>query len=94
MTDLFKFPTVEQFDPQVYVVRAGDLENTIIRYQGINPSQVESVSHMANSQLTQFKIEEPISATLENGKFLLSGGHHRTNEITRRAINGELPADE
>lgn len=87
-------PTVEEFNPRVGELNAGDIGGAIKgRKHGIFPDQAESVRKMSNEELLRFRPEDPISGHIQGDGFNITGGHHRLNEINRRVAAGELPAD-
>ena len=87
-------PTLEEFNPRIGEVRAGDLDDTIVgRKHGIFPDQAEQVSQLSNDELIRFRAEDPISATQDGDGLSLTGGHHRTNEIIQRVQAGQLDPD-
>src|SRR5438132_8844431 len=78
-------PTVEEFNPRIIEVRAVDLPKMIVgRRHGVLTGQAQRVERMNNEELIEFRVEDPISATLAPNDLSLTGGHHRTNEIARR----------
>jgi hypothetical protein len=85
-------PTVEEFNPRIAEVRAGDLAETIVgRKHGIVPEQAERVRQLSNDDLAGFRPNDPISATAAGEHGLsLTGGHHRTNEIIQRVQSGTM----
>lgn len=87
-------PTVEEFNPRIGEVRAGDLADTIVgRRHGILPEQAQRVGQLNNEELIRFRVEDPISATQAQNGLSLTGGHHRTNEIIQRVQAGQLDPD-
>jgi hypothetical protein len=87
-------PTVEEFNPRVEVVKAGEIAGAIRgRKHGIFPEQAEHVGKMANDELLRFRPEDPISGVGQATGFSITGGHHRLNEIVRRVEAGTLPKD-
>ncbi len=87
-------PTVEEFNPRVGELNAGDIGGAIKgQKHGILPDQAESVSKMTNEELLRFRPDDPISGNIQGDGFNITGGHHRLNEIIRRVEAGELPAD-
>ena len=91
-----KIPTIEDLNPHVGEIPAGDLAGRIAgRKHGINLEQAERVKAMSNEELLRFRIDDPMSGNLNaiRDGFSITGGHHRMNEITRRVGVGELPAD-
>ena len=87
-------PTVEEFNPPIQEVRAGDLEGSVVDTRhGLTPDQSASIGRMSNEELLRFRIEDPISATGEPGNLSLTGRHHRTAEIISRVASGQLPPD-
>jgi RHS repeat-associated protein len=86
--------TVEDFNPRVYKIRAGDLGRAITATKnGINPEQAVGVAEMTNEELTAFRAADPISSCGARQGLSLTGGHHRTAEIIRRVNNGLLDPD-
>ncbi|OWK41286.1 polymorphic toxin-type HINT domain-containing protein [Fimbriiglobus ruber] len=85
-------PTVQQFNPRIREVRAGDLTQTNpARMHPENPQQAGPVGKLSNEDLTRLRIEDPISATeAPGGNLSLTGGHHRIAEIIRRVKSGQL----
>jgi hypothetical protein len=84
-------PTIEEFNPRLEDVRVGDLQKLIAkRRHGIFPEQAERIAQLDNEALTEFRPEDPISATLDPTGLSLTGGHHRTNEIINRVGTGQL----
>ncbi|MCI0455480.1 MAG: hypothetical protein L0Z62_00705 [Gemmataceae bacterium] len=84
-------PTLEEFNPRIGEVRAGDLAETIVgRRHGIFPEQAQRVGQLSNEELILFRVEDPISATQAQNGLSLTGGHHRTNEIIQRVQAGQL----
>lgn len=84
-------PTVEEFNPRIGEVRAGDLAETIVgRKHGIFPEQAQRVGQLSHEELIRFRVEDPISATQAQNGLSLTGGHHRTNEIIQRVQAGQL----
>jgi hypothetical protein len=87
-------PTVEEMNPQIGQVRAGDLGSLIKgRKHGIYPEQAGPVSQLSNEELIRFRIDDPMSGHAGEGGFSITGGHHRMNEIQLRVRAGTLPAD-
>lgn len=87
-------PTVEEFNPRVREVRAGDLEATIrSRMHPENPQQAGPVRQLSNEELARFRLEDPISGVDAQGGLSLTGGHHRTAEIIRRLQSGQMSPD-
>ena len=87
-------PTVEEFNPRVGQLNAGDIGGAIKgRKHGIFPNQAESVSKMSNEELLRFRPDDPISGVIQGDGFSITGGHHRLNEIIRRVEAGTLPKD-
>jgi hypothetical protein len=84
-------PTLEEFNPRIEQVRAGDLAAMIVgRRHGIFPEQAQRVGQLSNEELIRFRVEDPISATPVQNGLSLTGGHHRTNEIIQRVLTGHL----
>lgn len=86
-----RLPTVEEFNPRIAEICAGDLETVICgRRHGLFPVQVESIRQMSDVDLIQFRPDDPISAVEAGSGLSLTGGHHRTAEITIRVRSGQL----
>lgn len=84
-------PTAEEFNPRIGEVRAGDLAVTIVaRKHGIVPEQAERVRQLGHDDLIRFHLDDPISAVEAGGGLSLTGGHHRTNEISQRVQAGTM----
>jgi hypothetical protein len=89
-----RVPTLEEFNPRVGEVAAGELAVLITgRRHGINREQAERIEQMTTGELLQFREDDPMSGTAENGGFSITGGHHRMNEIIQRVRAGKLPQD-
>lgn len=89
-----RVPTVEEFNPQIGEVNAGDLAGAIRgRKHGIFPEQAEKIQKMSTEELLRFRPEDPISGNIQGDGFNITGGHHRLNEIIRRVEAGALPPD-
>jgi hypothetical protein len=87
-------PTIEEFNPRIGEVRAADLASKITgRKHGLDPVQAGLVSQMSDEDLLRLRIEDPMSGHATNGGFLITGGHHRMNEIINRVLAGTLPPD-
>ena len=87
-------PTVEEFNPRVGELNAGDISGAIKgRKHGIFPDQAECVSNMSNEELLRFRPDDPISGVIQGEGFSITGGHHRLHEIIRRVEAGTLPKD-
>jgi hypothetical protein len=87
-------PTVEEFNPRVGDLNAGDIGGAIKgRKHGIFPDQAESISRLSNEELLRFRPDDPISGVIQGDGFAITGGHHRLNEIIRRVEEGTLPKD-
>jgi hypothetical protein len=86
-------PTIDEFNPRIVEIAAGELSGLIVsRKHGIFPDQARQVGQMTNEDLIRFRLEDPISATrVENG-LSLTGGIHRTNEISQRVQDGQMDA--
>ncbi len=85
-------PTIEEFNPRIGEVRAGDLARKITgRKHGIDPTQAALVSQLSNEDLLRLRTEDPLSGHATNGGFSITGGHHRINEIINRVQAGTLP---
>lgn len=86
-----RVPTLEEFNPRIEEVPAGDLAKMIVgRRHGIFPEQAQRVSQLGNEELVCFRIEDPISATQAPNGLSLTGGHHRMSEIIQRVHAGLL----
>ena len=86
-----RLPTIEEFNPRIEEVRAGDLEELVTGTKhGLNPEQTGSVSGLSNEDLVRFRMEDPISATRGEKGLSLTGGHHRTAEVINRVNAGKL----
>jgi hypothetical protein len=89
-----RMPTVEEFNPRVREVRAGDLEATIkSRMHPEIPEQAGPVGKLSNEDLARFRMEDPVSGVDAEGGLSLTGGHHRTAEIIRRVKAGQMSPD-
>jgi hypothetical protein len=87
-------PTVQEFNPSIEGIRAGDLPAMITgRRHGIFREQAESVSRMSNEELIRFRLEDPISAVRLKDGWSLTGGHHRVAEIITRVRAEQLSPD-
>jgi hypothetical protein len=87
-------PTIEEFNPRIGEVQAGDLASKITgRKHGIDPLQAGLVSQLSDQDLLRLRIEDPMSGNATNGGFSITGGHHRMNEIINRVQAGTLPPD-
>ncbi len=87
-------PTVEEFNPRIRDIRAGDLAVSIVgRRHGILPEQAQWVCQLSHDDLIRFRLEDPISATQVEAGLSLTGGHHRTHEIIQRVQSGQLSPD-
>ncbi len=87
-------PTVEEFNPRLVEVRAGDLADLIVaRRHGILPEQAQRVAQLSHKDLIRFRINDPISATQVQNGLSLTGGHHRTTEIIHRVQASQLAPD-
>jgi hypothetical protein len=86
-----RMPTVEEFNPRLQAVRAGDLETTITGTRhGLHPRQTEAMRALSNEDLVRFRLEDPISGTGTGRGFSVTGGHHRLAEIIQRAKSGQM----
>jgi RHS repeat-associated protein len=86
-----RLPTIEEFNPRIEEVRAGDLEELVTGTKhGIFPEQAESIKGLSNEDLVRFRMEDPISATRGEKGLALTGGHHRTAEVISRVNAGKL----
>jgi Pretoxin HINT domain len=89
-----RMPTVEEFNPRILEIRAGDLAQSVKgRKHGIFPDQAERVSKFSNDDLIRFRLDDPMSATGSQGNLSLTGGHHRTAEIIKRVDANEILPD-
>ncbi|MBX9622241.1 MAG: HINT domain-containing protein [Gemmataceae bacterium] len=91
-----KTPTIEDLNPKIAEVKAGDLESAIVgKKHGIFPEQAEAVKKMSNEELLRFRPEDPMSGHMNatGDGFGITGGHHRMNEIIERVKDGRLPPD-
>jgi hypothetical protein len=88
-------PSIDQFNPRIQEVRAGDIAQEIKETKhGLLAEQEASLAKLSNEELIRFRIEDPISASQGSGGGLsLTGGHHRTAEIARRVAAGKLGPD-
>lgn len=87
-------PTVEDFNPHIGEILAGELAGKINgRKHGSFPEQAERVKQFTNEELLRFRFDDPMSGHLNETGFSITGGHHRMDEIVRRVHAGELPAD-
>jgi hypothetical protein len=84
-------PTPEEFNPRLESIRAIDLEAEVVaRRHGIEPEQARRVAGLGDEDLVRYRPEDPISAARVPGGLSLTGGHHRVDEIIRRARAGPL----
>jgi hypothetical protein len=84
-------PTLEEFNPRIAEVPAGELAATIVaRKHDILPEQAQRVGQLGHDELIRFRVEDPISATQAQNGLSLTGGHHRTNEIIQRVQADQL----
>lgn len=89
-----RVPSVEEFNPKIGEIKAGDLAGSIRgRKHGIFPEQAENIGKMSDDELLRFRPADPISGNIQGDGFTITGGHHRLNEIIRRVEAGELSAD-
>src|SRR5262249_10774475 len=87
-------PTVEEFNPRIGELNAGDIAGPIKRRKhGIFPDQAENVSKMSDEGLLRLRPDDPISGVIQGDGFTITGGHHRLNEIIQRVEAGTLPRD-
>jgi hypothetical protein len=87
-------PTLEEFNPQIGELNAGDIEGRIGgRKHGLFPEQEERMRTCSTDDLICFRPNDPISGHAGSGTFTITGGHHRLYEIIRRVKLGEIPAD-
>ena len=88
--EIHGLPTLEEFNPRIGEVRAGDLAETIVaRKHAMLPEQAQRVGQLGNEELIRFRVGDPISATRAQNGLSLTGGHHRTNEIIQRVRAGQ-----
>jgi hypothetical protein len=86
-----RFPTVQEFNPRIEEIRAGDLEKQATGTKhDPNEDQARPVRQLSNQDLVRFRLNEPISATRAENGLSLTGGHHRTAEIINRVNAGTL----
>jgi RHS repeat-associated protein len=86
-------PSVDQFDPRIQTVPAGELEGMIgdRTKHGLYPDQQAAVGKMNNDDLVSLKPQDPISATQnDDGTLNQTGGHHRAAEIANRVQSGDM----
>jgi RHS repeat-associated protein len=89
-----RLPTVEEFNPRLENVRAGEVEELVTGTKhGINPDQASSISGLSNEDLVRFRIDDPISGARSDSGLSLTGGHHRVAEIISRVTGGTLDPD-
>jgi hypothetical protein len=89
-----KAPTLQEFNPRLVEVRAGDLAVLIVqRRHGIFPDQALRISQLDNGEIARFRNEDPISAVKVNDGLSLTGGHHRTHEMIQRVAAGTMSPD-
>jgi hypothetical protein len=89
-----RLPTVQEFNPRIVEVRAGDLAGTITgRRHGISPEQAVSIARLSNEELMRYRPEDPVSAVELGSGSSLTGGHHRSAEIINRVQSGRLSPD-
>jgi len=87
-------PSLEEFNPRVEEIRAGDLSGIIVgRRHGILPEQAERIGRLSHDELLLFRLDDPMSATVVRGGLSLTGGHHRVHEIIARVQEGRLAPD-
>lgn len=87
-------PTLEELNPQIGVLNAGEIETRIGgRKHGLFPEQEEQIRKFSNEDLIRFRPEDPISGHAGSSTFTITGGHHRLYEIIRRVKLGQLPPD-
>jgi hypothetical protein len=83
-------PALDELNAGLVDIPAGDLAELIVaRRHGIFPDQAEQVKQFSNEGLLQFRLEDPISASWQDG-LSLTGGHHRMNEIAVRVQDGRI----
>jgi hypothetical protein len=84
-------PTIEEFNPRILEVRADALQEMITLKQHPEfPSQRSSVAQLSNHDLIRYRSEDPISAARSGIGLCMTGGHHRTAEISRRVQSGRI----
>jgi hypothetical protein len=89
-----RLPTLEEFNPQIAEIRAGNLGRMITsRRHGLFPEQAESIGQLSDEELIRFRPEDPVSGIESGGGLSLTGGHHRTAEIIDRVRSGRLSPD-
>jgi hypothetical protein len=89
-----RMPTIQEFNPRIEGIRAGDLALTITgRRHGIFTEQAERVGRMSHEELMGIRPEDPVSAFRSTGGLSLTGGHHRIAEIINRVQTGQLSPD-
>lgn len=87
-------PTIEEFNPRIAEIRAGDLAEKIVgRRHGIFSEQAQWIAQLSHEELVSFRVEDPISATQTSSGLSLTGGHHRTIEIIQRVQTGQMDPD-
>jgi hypothetical protein len=87
-------PTLEEFNPRIVEIRAGDLKSSIVeRKHNLFPEQQVAIAKLSNESLLEFRLHDPISATGRASDLSLTGGHHRTAEIALRVEAGRLSPD-
>jgi len=87
-------PTLQEFNPRLVEVRAGDLAVLIVqRRHGIFPQQALQIGQLDNDEISRFRIEDPISAVKLDEGLTLTGGHHRTHEMIHRVAAGTMSPD-
>ena len=87
-------PTLDEFNPRIHEVRAGDLDSAIVgRKHGLFPEQQQAIARMSNEELLSFRYNDPMSVIGVEGGLSITGGHHRLAEIARRVAAGDLPSD-
>ncbi|TAF66049.1 MAG: hypothetical protein EAZ55_07495 [Cytophagales bacterium] len=60
-------PSIDEFNPRIIEVKAGNLENIIIsRMHDLHPNQTESIKNMSNEELITFRIDDPLVVTEQN----------------------------
>jgi hypothetical protein len=86
--------TIDEFNPRLVEIRAGDLAAAIVsRRHGIWQEVADKMMQFPDDELIRFRPDDPISASGSEQAMSLTGGHHRINEIIERVANGRLDAE-
>lgn len=89
-----RVPTLAEFNPRFIEIHAGDLAAKIVkRKHGILPQQAQRIGQLTNDELIRIRVDDPISAVEVANGLSLTGGHHRTHEVSQRVLNGRLAVD-